>query len=166
MGNELTHKSFVVLEGDDSFILITGDGRFELDSLVDQPLDPEANRAGEDCERCYGDLAATLSATTRVRPWEKREDASRSTLLVTEVEMVRGRIVEVYSSLDEPESESTSVEVEIPLRVARDTGDVMNTGGAEAHRTDSCLAFLRSFALIGARAWRAGFTAVTAFVLC
>jgi hypothetical protein len=27
------------------------------------------------------------------------------------------------------------------LRVARDSRDVMNAGGPEAHRTDACLAF-------------------------
>ena len=53
--------------------------------------------------------------------------------------MIGRGIVEVYGALDEPEAEDAGVEIEIPLGIARDTGDVMNTGSAEAHRTDSCL---------------------------
>ena len=66
---------------------------------------------------------------------------------------------EVYRALDEPEPEDTGVEVEIPLRVTGNTGDVMNTGRAEAHRPDSCLAFLRNLALVAARAGRPALTA-------
>ena len=63
--------------------------------------------------------------------------------------MIGRRVVKVYGALDEPEAEDAGVEIEIPLRIARDTGDVVNTGGAEAHRTDSCLASFRDFVLIG-----------------
>jgi hypothetical protein len=54
--------------------------------------------------------------------------------------VIGGRVVEVYGTLDEPEAEDTAVEIEISLGIARDTGDVVNTGSAEAHRIDSCLA--------------------------
>ncbi len=113
-------------------------------------------------------MTATLPSAPSVRPWEKGKDASRSPLLVTEVEVVGGGIVEVYGALDESETKNAGVEVEIPLRVTGYTGDMMNTGSAEAHRPDSCLAFLRilwSLALVGARTGSAELSAVTALVL-
>ena len=76
-------------------------------------------------------------------------------MMVTEVEVIGRGIVEVHRALDEPESQDSGVEVEIPLRVAGYSGDVMNTGSAETHRPDSCLVFLRDLALVGARPWRA-----------
>jgi hypothetical protein len=42
---------------------------------------------------------------------------------------------------------------------------MMNTGSAEAHRIDSCLASLRGLALVGARTRRSSLTPVAAFVL-
>src|SRR5688572_7036104 len=79
--------------------------------------------------------------------------------------MVGSRVVEVYRTLDEPEPESAGVEVEVSLWVTGYTGDVMNTGTAETHRPDSCLAFLRNLALVAALTGRAALSAVTAFVL-
>ena len=84
---------------------------------------------------------------------------------VAEIEMIGRRVVEVYRSLDEPEAENASVEVEIPLRIAGDAGDVMNAGGPETHRPDSCLTSFRRLALIRAGAGRATFATVTALVL-
>jgi hypothetical protein len=42
---------------------------------------------------------------------------------------------------------------------------VMNTGSAEAHRTDSCLLFFRDLSFVRAGAGRSTLTTVTAFVL-
>jgi hypothetical protein len=165
MRNQLAHESLVILERDDSFVFVPSDWLLELDPFLDQPFDPKTDRAGKDREGSDGNLTAALSAAARIWPGEEREYASRITMLVAEIKMVSSRIVEIYGALYEPEPESAGVEVEIPLWVARDTGDVMNTGGAEAHRTDSCLAFLGTLALVGARAGRSAFTAVTAFVL-
>jgi hypothetical protein len=86
-------------------------------------------------------------------------------LFITEVEVISGRVVEVYGTLDEPEAEDAGVEIEISLGIARDTGYVVNTGSAEAHRIDSCLASLRGLTLIGAGARGSPFTAVTTLVL-
>jgi len=123
--------------------------------LLDQPFDPEANGAGQYGKGGYGDLTTALPPAASVRPREKSEDASRTSLLVTEVEVVRRRIVEIHRALDEPQTKNAGVEVEIPLRVTGDTGDVMNTGSAEAHRPDSCLAILRTHTLIAVGLLRA-----------
>jgi len=147
MGHQLTHEAFVILEGDDALVLVPRNGLLELNSLLDESLDPETNRAGKNRERCDGDLAAALSSPSRIRPGEKSENAARSSSYVAEVEVIGGRIVEVYRALDQPEAEGAGVEIQISLGVARNAGDVMNTGGPETHRPDSCLASLRRLAI-------------------
>src|SRR4051812_49360344 len=92
MCNELAHESLVILEGDYSFVLIASDGLLELDTLLYQSLDPEPDGAGEDRKGRNGDLAAALSATTRVGPGKERQDTSWSALLVAEIEVVRRRV--------------------------------------------------------------------------
>ena len=49
--------------------------------------------------------------SSRARPWEKRHDAARVADLVTEVEMVRLGVVEVDSSLDQPQTEHHVIEI-------------------------------------------------------
>src|SRR6267143_3202045 len=165
MRDELAHESVVVLESDDALILIPGSRLRELDLLSDQSFDPEADRAGKYRERGDSYLASALSSSPRIRPGEESENAPRTSLLFTEVEVIGGRVVEVYGTLDEPEPEDAGVEIEIPLGIARDTGDVMNTGSAEAHGIDSCLVSFRDLALIGTRTRRSPLAPVTALML-
>jgi hypothetical protein len=165
MGNELAHESVVVLESDNALTLITSNRLRELDLLRYQPLYPEADGAGKYGERSDGDLASALSSSPRVRPGKERKNAPRTPLLITKVKMVRGRVVEIYGTLYEPEAEDAGIEIEISLGITRDTGDVVDTGSAEAHRTDSCLASLGDLALFGARAGRPSFAPISAFVL-
>src|SRR5450759_4922928 len=133
MGDQLAHESFVILECDDALVLVTRNGLLELHSLLDQSLDPEADRAGKDRKRCNSDLTAALSAAMRIRPRKKSKDAAGTSRFIAEVEMIGGRIVEVHGALDEPQPEDAGVEIEISLRIARDTGNVMNAGGPETH---------------------------------
>jgi len=111
------------------------------------------------------DLPAALPAATGVRPREKSQNGSRVAHLVTEIEVIGGRVIEVDGALDEPESEDAGVKVEVALRAAGDAGDVMNTGGPETHRPDSCLATLWRLALVRAGTGRASLAAISAFVL-
>jgi hypothetical protein len=143
MRDELAHESVVVLEGDDALIIITGGRLGELDLFPYQSFDPEPDGAGEYRERRDGYLTAPLSPSTRIRPGKERKDTPRTSLLIAEVEVIGGRVVEVYGTLDEPKAEDSGVEIEISLGIAGDTGNVVNTGSAEGHRIDSCLASLR-----------------------
>jgi hypothetical protein len=43
MGNELTHETIVILEGDDAFILVARSGLLKIDLLPDQALDPKTD---------------------------------------------------------------------------------------------------------------------------
>jgi hypothetical protein len=165
MRDELAHESVVVLEGDNALTLIPSNRLRELDLLRYQPFYPETDGAGEYRERCDGYLPAALSSSPSIRPGKERKNAPRISRLITEIEVIRGRVVEVYGTLDEPKAEDSGVEIEISLGIARDTGDVVNTGSAEAHRIDSCLASLRGLALIGARTRGSPFTTVAALVL-
>jgi hypothetical protein len=137
MGHELSHESVVVFECNYALVFVSRDRLCEFDLLPDQPLDPESHRAGENDERRYSYLASALSSPSRMRPRKERENAAWMAELVTEVEVIGGRIVEVYSPLDEPQPQNAGVEVEISLRIARDTGDVVNAGGLESHCTDN-----------------------------
>jgi hypothetical protein len=132
MGNKLTHETIVVLEGDHALVLVAGSGLLEIDLLPNQPLDPEPDGAREYCKRGNRDLAAALSPASRVGPGEKGQDTSGIPLLVAEVKVVRCGVVEVDGAFDEPQSENSGVEVEIPLGVTRNSGDVMDASGAEA----------------------------------
>src|SRR3954465_15838278 len=134
MRYELTHESFVVLEGDDTFFIVARCRLFELDALADQSLDPESHGAWWYGERSDSNLATALSAASGIGPRKESEDAARTSCFVAEVEVVGRRIVEVYSSLDEPKTESSRIEVKIALGVAGDAGDVMDAGSAETHR--------------------------------
>ena len=176
MCDELAHESFVIFEGDDAFILVARDWLLELHAFFYQPLDPESERAGANRKRRYGDLPAALSATTRVRPWEECENRSRAARLVPEVEMVRSGVVEIDRALDETKAEDASVEIQIPLGIAGDSGDVMNAGGLETHRaaiperssrvrTRICLASFLRLALIRAGTRLAVLATVAALML-
>jgi hypothetical protein len=130
MRHELAHESVVILEGDYSLVFVTRSGLGEFDALFYESLDPESNRAREYRERNDGDLAATLSSAACIRPREKRENSAWISVFVAEVEVVCGWIVEVDGALDQSEAECASIEVEIPLGVTGDAGDVVDTGSA------------------------------------
>jgi hypothetical protein len=54
-------------------------------------------------------------------------------MLVPEVEVISGGVVEVDRALDQSQAENTGVEIEISLRVACYAGDVMYAGSPETH---------------------------------
>ena len=53
---------------------------------------------------------------------------------VAEVEVIGRRVIKIDCAFDEPKAEDSRVEIEISLRVAGDTGDVMDTSSPESHR--------------------------------
>ena len=61
-----------------------------------------------------------------VGPGEERQDRARPAELVAEVEVVAAGVVEVHGQLHQAEAQGAGVEIEVPLRIARDGGDVMN----------------------------------------
>src|SRR6185312_12266935 len=59
-------------------------------------------------------------------PREEGQHRSRRSLLISKVEMVGARIIEIDGLLDEPESKDRSVEIEIAAGVSRDGRNVMD----------------------------------------
>src|SRR2546423_5345130 len=134
MSDQLAHEALVILERDDALVFVTCNRLLELDALLDEALDPESERSGSDGKRRDSNLAAALTAATRVRPGKERQNCTRTAGLVAEIEVIGRRVVEVDGAFDEPEAENSGVEIEISLRVAGDTGDVMDTRSPESHR--------------------------------
>src|SRR5437868_12315328 len=124
------------------------------DAVPNEPLDPEADRARHHGEGRDGDLADSDAPAVRARPGEECHDAPRRADLVAVVQMVGLRIVEVDGALDEPQSEQSGIEVDVPLRIAGDRGDVVNAedvahavappGGSVIVATLVSIAFLSS----------------------
>src|SRR3954466_9716703 len=97
-----------------------------LNTLRQKSLDPEAERPRRYRQCHSGNLAAALPAAVRTRPGKKREQRAGTSDLVTVVEVIAARIVEVHRELDEAKSQDTGVEVQVSLRIAGDGGDVMD----------------------------------------
>src|SRR6185295_1039918 len=166
MGDELTHESFVVLEGDDALVVIASGRLLEFDPLFDQSLDPEPDGAGENRKRSDRDLSAALPAAAGIGPGKEGENAARTSRLVAEIEVIGRGIVEVDGALDQPQPEDPGVEIEISLGIAGDAGYVVDAGGSESHRaipkrgspgarsSGAELAFLGRLALVGTGLWR------------
>src|SRR5687768_11229015 len=102
MGNQLGKETVRASEADDALVVEARLRMLEFDALSDEALDPEADSAGNDRERRYRCLSSSLPAAPRFGPGEERENSSRRSLIVPEVEMVGGGVVEVDGALDEP----------------------------------------------------------------
>src|SRR5262245_40192264 len=63
-----------------------------------------------------------------VRPGKERQNRTGCPILVTEVEVIGAGVVEIHGELDEPQAENRGVEVEIPLWITGNHGDVMDSG--------------------------------------
>ena len=72
------------------------------------------------------------AAPARARILEEGDVGARAPLLVGVEEVVDGRVVLVDRLLDEPETQSPRIELDIPRRVAGDPGDVVDS--FELHR--------------------------------
>ena len=68
------------------------------------------------------------------RPVEESDDASRRARLVPVVEMVGGWIVEIDRLFHQAQAQQSGIEIDVPLRIAGDGGDVVDTGDFPFHR--------------------------------
>src|SRR5262249_34990146 len=93
---------------------------------ISQALRPELERRRRNLERDGRDLTRAEVPLRHPRPRKEREDRARRADPVAEVEVVGPGIVEVDGQLDEAKADDLRVEVERPLRIARDRGDVMD----------------------------------------
>ncbi len=129
MRDELEHEPIGIAEGDHGFGLGAApplDRSLVRHAVPDESLEPEPERARRDGERRDRHLPRPDAAASGAGPWEEGHDAPRRAHLVTEVEVVGAGIVEVHRALDEAQPEHPGIEVEVPLRIAGDRGDVVN----------------------------------------
>src|SRR4029077_357143 len=76
---------------------------------------------------CRFDLAGAACSAPRSRPRKKGENCPRRAAIIAKVKMVRSRIVKIDGALDETQTEKRDVKIEIPLRIAGDRSDVMQS---------------------------------------
>ena len=97
------------------------------DALALQPLRPEVQGLlGSDSpdDTMHHARAGTAAGGSRVL--EERQVASGASTVVGVEQVVDGGVVLVDRLLDEPKAEDAGVELDVPGRVARDQGDVVN----------------------------------------
>src|SRR5215204_1987977 len=129
---ELYAQAVGVFEGEDS--VPEAVARFlEADAVLKEALRPVAQRGSGDGERGHDELASPDTSPRRVRPREEGHDRTRATRAVAVVEMVGLGIVEVDGLLDQAQAKDAGVEVHVTLRLARDGGYVVDSGGPRRH---------------------------------
>src|SRR4029077_11436372 len=76
---------------------------------------------------CRFDLAGAACSAPCPGPRKKGENCPRRPAIIAEVKMVRSRIVKIDGALDETQTEKRDVKIEVPLRIAGDRSDVMQS---------------------------------------
>ncbi len=95
------------------------------DTVRFQTLQPIADRTGRDGV-CRGfNLTGAAPSPPRSSPGKERQQSPRRAARITEIEMIRARVIEVDRSLDEPQPQHAAIEVQVVLRIRRDRSDVM-----------------------------------------
>src|SRR5271165_5652270 len=106
---------------------------FQPDRVGRQPLPPELCRTLRYGERCFGHLAAAVTATPRARPCEKCEDGSWMAVAVAVIKVVTAGIVEVDRDFDQTQPQHANIKIDISFGIAGNCRDVMNTQNGTAH---------------------------------
>src|ERR1700722_11510324 len=100
-------------------------GAFRGDARGQQTLLPERKRCARNAECGGRSFSHTQAAPRGVRPREERKDRAWRPGIVSKVEVIGSGIVEVDGAFYETEPQHFGVEVEVPLRVGSNRGDVM-----------------------------------------
>src|SRR5437762_13504323 len=67
-------------------------------------------------------------------PGKECQNCSRRAAGIAKVEMISARVIEIDRALDQTQPKQSDVEIQVPLRVAGDGGDVMKSGDSLLHR--------------------------------
>src|SRR5215212_9422772 len=78
-------------------------------------------------------LPGSNLALSRAGPVEERDDAARSAVLITIIQMVRRGVVEIHRFLDQPQTKQPGVKIDIRLRVRCDRSEMMESGNVVVH---------------------------------
>ena len=123
-GDQVDHDAVGIPEGE-HLVLVAGPRRVRVDPEVGEPLLPPTQRRARHAERRRGRHAGALPTRLETRPRKEGEQAGRGAPLVTVIEVIGLRGVEVHRLLDQPQTERAGVEVDVGLRVCGDGGHVV-----------------------------------------
>lgn len=126
--NQLEQQLIRILERKDLLVEATARA-FIFDSLAEQALDPESERAGRNRESCGGDLAGALPPPLPSWPGEESQNRAGPANLVAIIKVIACRIIEVDGQLHQPKTQEPGVEVQVSLGVARYRRDVVDAHG-------------------------------------
>src|SRR5207249_10773737 len=87
--------------------------------------------------------AGAANSAACARPWKACENRSRRTAIIAKIKMITSRIVKINCALDETQPKQGDIEIEIPLRITRDRGDVMKAGNLVFHQIRISTSFVR-----------------------
>ena len=95
--------------------------------MLSQAFLPVAQRIWMECVGRRADFAVADSAATSAGPGEEGHDRAGAAHFVAVIQVVAARIVKVDGALDQALAKQTVVEVDIGLRAAGDSCNVVNT---------------------------------------
>jgi hypothetical protein len=126
--HQLQEQPVRVLERE--YLLVEPPGRtIILDAVGQQPLDPESQSGWLDSEGDGADLSGSLASRPSARPREKCQERARVPQLVTIVQVIAGRIIEVHRELHQAHPQDTGIEIQVALRVTGNGGDMVDGHG-------------------------------------
>src|SRR5260221_5115385 len=109
--------------------------RCDAEAVSVQSLGPECQRLDAYRERDRDNLTGTDDSAPGAGPRKERQDGSWRAALVSEIEVIRTRIVEIDRELDKSEPHHLRVEIQVPLGIGRNGSDVVNAWyGLHGHR--------------------------------
>src|SRR5277367_6172489 len=113
-------------EGEDFFVEAAA-GALDEDSVVEKAFFPVIDGGKRDAEGGPGYFASAGEPAGGVRPGKEGKDGAGGSGVVSEIEMVGARVIEVDGALDEAQAENIGIEVQITLRIGGDSGDVVES---------------------------------------
>src|SRR5262245_11706830 len=133
-GDELEPEAVRVYETDS--LLSEARGHFKKSDLVmGQTITPKVEGSCGYSEGDDANFSAARSAPEGAGPGKEGQQAAGPADLVPEVEVVSARVIEIHSPLHQPQPEESGVEVQIPLGISRDRGDMVNALCSGSHRS-------------------------------
>src|SRR5439155_11537031 len=101
--------------------------------LLLQTIQPVADRIWRD-RKCSGlDLSDATMSAPHAWPRKECQNCSWCAARIAKVKMITARIIEIDRALDQTQPEQSDVEIQVTLRIAGNSGDVMKSGNFIIH---------------------------------
>jgi hypothetical protein len=123
-GHQIDHHAIGVAEGEDLFLIARTRG-VAVNAQRLEAFMPPAQRGSRNAERCRRRHPGTLAALRNTRPGKEGQQTRGAALLISVIQVIGVRGVEVDRLLDQAEPERSGVEVHVGLRVGGYRGYVV-----------------------------------------